>query len=118
MEQALGLEGGGGATTPGKRGAPLTRALRTAAAAFVDTAVDRHARGEPLDLDHTEAFRGAVLRAAFDRLIDLKEVYHLFGRDQVVASRNHQRDYKRESSKLDQLEELVRPPKKGSPFRR
>jgi len=117
VEQALGLETGGGAPTPGRAGAPLTKALRTAATAFVDAAVARHARGEPLDLDHTEAFRGAVLRAAFDRLMDLKEVYRLFGRDQVVASRNHQRDYKRESAKLDQLEELVRPPKKRSPFR-
>jgi hypothetical protein len=75
-----------------------------------------------VDLDLADAFRGAVLSAGHVRLKDLREVYMLFGRDKVVRSRNHQRDFRREMDRLDALAAVIKDRPGGSrprgPFRR
>ncbi len=120
VQGALGLE----STGPGKRdkAGGLLGALNQAARAFVDEAIHHQAHGSSMDLDLADAFRGAVLSAGHVRLKDLREVYLLFGRDKVVRSRNHQRDFRREMDRLDALAALIKDRPGGAkprgPFRR
>jgi len=104
VAQALSFEGelGAAAAAP----PPLMGALDQLAERFVRLAEDLRAQGRHLDLQHTDALRGGVLRQALASSGDLKEVYRLFGRQSVVASRNHQRDYRRELDRLQRLQQL------------
>ena len=106
VQGALGLEHG--TARGGSKAEGLLGALNGAARAFVDEAIHHQAHGRPLDLDLTDAFRGAVLSAGHVKLKDLREVYLLFGRDKVVRSRNHTRDFRREMDRLDELAAVVK----------
>jgi DNA-binding NtrC family response regulator len=103
VTRALGLELG--SSTSNALQPALLESLDVAAECFVALADRQLERGQPLDLDHVLALRGAVLRQALASTGDLKEAYLLFGRDAVVASRNHSRDYRRELERLGRLEE-------------
>ncbi len=85
------------------QGTVLMSSLHTAALAFAHEALSRSEHGQALGLQHTAAFRGLVLKAAHQRLKDLKEVYRRFGHDKLVDSRNHTRDYRRELDKVELL---------------
>ena len=102
VTQALGFEVGGAGT--GRTAPPLLEAFEAAAERFVELAQAQQAAGGTMALEHAEALRGAILRRALGVTGDLKEVYQLFGRHAVVASRNHQRDYRRELERLERLE--------------
>ncbi|QRK08252.1 sigma-54-dependent Fis family transcriptional regulator [Archangium violaceum] len=80
--------------------APVMERLRAAAEALVD-AVERH-EGEPVDLDLTDAFRGFVLGVASQRL-GREEAFKRFGREKLVATRNHHRALRRELEKIEAL---------------
>ncbi len=102
VTRALGLELRTSASPSEQPG--LLASLDEVADRFVALAKDLVEHGQILDLDHVAALRGAVLRQALADTGDLKAAYLLFGRDAVVASRNHSRDYRRELARLDQLE--------------
>ncbi len=103
VAQALAFEVG--TTAQSGDSSDLMSAIDRAAEHFVALAQDRQERGGKLDLDHSAALRGAVLRQALAVTGDLKLTYELFGRHAVVASRNHTRDYRRELGRLQDLEE-------------
>jgi len=104
VERALAFEAGGSDT------ASLLSALGRAARVFVDEALARHADGGTLDLDLIEALRGLVLADALGRKGDLKEVFHLFGRDRLVESRNHVQTFRRELKRVADLAETLGEP--------
>jgi hypothetical protein len=83
---------------------PLTEVLSTAAGAFVSAAQAR----EPgaLDLDLADSFRGLVLAVATRRL-GRDEAFRLFGRENLVKSRNHYRMLRREVERLEALYKAV-----------
>ena len=80
----------------------LDRLLRAAEAFVTEVAAARQG-GQPLDLDHADAFRACVLHAARLRTGDVRAVFELFGKDQVVAGRNHLREFRREMARLRAL---------------
>ncbi len=106
VAQALAFEVG--ASADGAECVDLNASLERTAERFVELAQDRSEQGEALDLDHTAALRGAVLRRALAVTGDLKATYELFGRHAVVAGRNHTRDYRRELARLEAFEALGR----------
>src|SRR5581483_8420908 len=75
--------------------AALVAALRAAAAAFVDEAHARQQNGSALDLDLTDAFRGIVLDVA-TRRFGREGALVLFGKENLVANRNHHKVLRRE----------------------
>ncbi|NVJ03581.1 sigma-54-dependent Fis family transcriptional regulator, partial [Myxococcus sp. AM009] len=78
----------------------LTEVLSMAAGAFVSAA---QARGPGvLDLDLVDGFRGLVLAVAMRRL-GRDEAFRLFGRENVVKSRNQYRTLRRELERLEAL---------------
>lgn len=84
------------------------QSLLAAAAAFVSQATDRQASdrepGSFMELDLVEGFKGLVLCSALERVNgNLDEVFRLFGRDKLVASRNHHRAFRREIERAQQL---------------
>ena len=90
-----------------------TDALLNAAAGFVNHVC---ARGEtwPVDLDLLDGFKGLVLAGALEWLVgDLEEVFRLFGREKLVAGRNHRKVFRRELERASQLHSFMDP---GSPF--
>lgn len=89
---------------------PLPDALRAAAQAFVNEA---RRRGEALDLDLADAFRGFVLGLSI-RQVGREEAFRLLGRESLVKNRNHHKALKRE---LERVEALYRAlGEDGSPF--
>jgi len=98
--------------TPG-RGDNSVDGLLNAAAAFVNYVC---ARGDatPVDLDLLDGFKGLVLGGALERLGgDLDEVFRLFGREKLVAGRNHHKAFRRELERAAQLHSFMDP---RSPF--
>jgi len=90
---------------------PLTEVLSTAAGAFVSMA---QARGPgALDLDLADSFRGLVLAVATRRL-GRDEAFRLFGRENLIKSRNHHRTLRREIERLEALYKALG--LAGSPF--
>lgn len=81
--------------------------LMTAAAAFVNLALDR-VDGAPVDLDLVDGFKGLVLAGALERLGgDLDKVFRLFGRDKLVQGRNHHKAFRRELERAQQLHAIL-----------
>ena len=87
---------------PGKR-TSFESALRSAARAFVTEARRAQSVGGVLDLDLTEGFKGLVLSEALEELQAVDEVFILFGKRQVVESRNHQKIFKRALKRAEEL---------------
>jgi hypothetical protein len=92
-------------------------ALNAAAGAFVAAARRKLAAGgPPLDLDHADAFRGCVLRAAALRGEggppdeDREAAFLLLGRAALVTSRNHHKVFRRELERLAALGEAIGEP--------
>jgi transcriptional regulator with AAA-type ATPase domain len=108
VARALSYEGG---ETEGS----LVDSLRRAAVAFVNDAERARLRGEVLDLDMAEAFKGFVLGASSEKLGGVVEAMSLFGRDALVKSRNHHKLVRRELERVEALCRAVGHPA-GSPF--
>ncbi len=100
VAHALGYDAAPGAQQP-----PLMELLRAAAEALVQEVELRE--GEPLDLDHTDAFRGFVLGVASQRL-GREEAFKRLGRKNLVATRNHHRTLRREIEKIEALGKALR----------
>lgn len=96
VAQALGYERSASRRT-------LLESLRAAASAFVDEAARLEERGQPLDLDLCDAFRGIVLGAAVERTGSRDAAFRLLGRAQQVQSRNHHKMLRRELEKVQAL---------------
>jgi DNA-binding NtrC family response regulator len=92
VERALDYE-----QAPGTK--PLPDSLRAAAQAFVNEAKQR---GQSLDLDLADAFRGFVLGLAI-RQFGREEAFKLLGRESLVKNRNHHKALKRELERVDAL---------------
>jgi DNA-binding NtrC family response regulator len=103
VERALDYE-----QSPGAR--PLPDALRAAAQAFV---AEAQKRGQPLDLDLADAFRGVVLGLAI-RQVGREEAFRLLGRESLVKNRNHHKALKRELERVDALYKALG--EEASPF--
>jgi DNA-binding NtrC family response regulator len=81
----------------------LVTSLIAAAAAFVNEA-SKHTGEASFDLDLADSFKGFVLAAATERLGGNRdEAFRLFGRDKLVASRNHHKVLKRELERVEAL---------------
>lgn len=79
-------------------------ALLEAAAAFVNVASSVSSSGEAVELDLLDGFKGLVLGAALERTGgDLDQVFRMFGRDKLIAGRNHRRAFRRELERAAQL---------------
>lgn len=90
-----------------------TDALLNAAATFVNHVCAR-TETWPVDLDLLDGFKGLVLAGALERLGgDLEEVFRLFGREKLVAGRNHHKLFRRELERAAQLHSFMDP---ESPF--
>jgi predicted ATP-dependent protease len=81
----------------------LLESMRSAATAFVEEAERSEERGQVLDLDHCDAFRGIVLGTAEQRLGSREGVFRLFGKGALVQSRNHHKTLRRELEKVEAL---------------
>ena len=82
----------------------LVNTLLAAAAAFVSAAERGAATGASLDLDLTDSFKGFVLAVATEKLGgNREEAFRLFGREKLVTSRNHQKVFKRELERAENL---------------
>jgi transcriptional regulator with AAA-type ATPase domain len=79
----------------------VTATLQAAAIAFFRAAQQLK---PGLDLEHTGAFTGFVLAAAIQDL-GHEEAWRMFGRENLVKNRNHQKTLRRE---LDRVEALLR----------
>jgi DNA-binding NtrC family response regulator len=107
VERALAYEGGNAEGS-------VIEAVRRAALAFVNEAERARERGETIELDLTDAFKGFVLGAATEKLGGVVEAMNLFGREALVKSRNHHKLVRRE---LERVEALCRSLGQGSsPF--
>jgi DNA-binding NtrC family response regulator len=83
---------------------PLLEQLQQAARAFVREAERRRGSGgHALPLDVTDAFRGLVLEAAVERLGSREEAFYLFGKGNLVKSRNHHKVLRGELDKVAEL---------------
>jgi transcriptional regulator with AAA-type ATPase domain len=89
--------------------------LRQAAISYIEEAERLYERGQGLDLDHCDAFRGVVLGTAIERHGDRASALRLLGRAQYVQNRNHSKLLKRELERVDLLCKAVGD-EKGSPF--
>ncbi|MFO0685052.1 MAG: sigma 54-interacting transcriptional regulator [Sandaracinus sp.] len=87
---------------PGSAGAPRS-ALEAVALAIVERALADRRAGRTLALDAVDVLSGAVLRAAIERVGNLKDAYLLFGADALVENRNHTKHFKRVTLALDAL---------------
>lgn len=96
IARALGYE-----RSPG--GPALLGELERAAAAFVAEAERRGPGEAPLDIELTEALRGFVMGAAARKLGSKEAAFRLFGRDALVAHRNHHKVFKRELERIAAL---------------
>lgn len=98
VQRALRLE----ASPRGEFG--LIPGLRAAAAAFVRESERRSQRGEaPLDLELTQALRGAVLLEAVQLHQDPREAFVQLGLEERLQGGNHLRTLRRERERLHEL---------------
>ncbi|HKO49129.1 MAG TPA: sigma 54-interacting transcriptional regulator [Polyangiaceae bacterium] len=81
----------------------LVDALISAAVAFVSAAEKGAAAGTPLDLDLSDGFKGFVLAVATEKLGNREDAFRLFGREKLVTSRNHQKVFKRELERAENV---------------
>jgi transcriptional regulator with AAA-type ATPase domain len=100
-ERALAHE-----AAPSGSGSTLVQLWR-AAHAFVQEAERRERGGVALPLDLTDAFRGLVLAAAIGRLGSREEAFAMFGLEQLLKNRNHQRALRRELARVRRLASLL-----------
>ena len=100
VEQALAHE------APAESGSTLAQLWR-AAHAFVQEVERRERGGVTLPLDLTDAFQGLVLAAAIGRLGSREEAFAMFGLDQLLKNRNHQRALRRELARVRRLVALL-----------
>jgi DNA-binding NtrC family response regulator len=99
VTRALAYEG-----VEGVEGSPSALDALIAAAATIVSQAERVERsGRGLDLDLVEGFKGVVLAAAAEKLGSREEAFRLFGRGKLVASRNHQKVYRREIERAESL---------------
>jgi energy-coupling factor transporter ATP-binding protein EcfA2 len=84
--------------------ASVAEAIAATARVIVEKALEVRRRGGTMQLDGVDVLRGAVLRAAQERVGDLKDAYLLFGAESLVRSRNHTKDYRRHLALLEDLE--------------
>src|SRR6185436_14588486 len=105
VDRALAYEGG-------EVEGSVIDSVRRAALAFVHEAERARARGETMDLDLAEAFKGFVLGAATEKLGGVVDAMNLFGREALVKSRNHHKLVRRE---LERVEALCRALGNGAP---
>jgi transcriptional regulator with AAA-type ATPase domain len=77
--------------------------LWQAAHAFVQEAERRELSGTSLPLDTSDAFCGLVLAAAIVRLGGREEAFAMFGLEQLLKNRNHQRFLRRELARVRRL---------------
>lgn len=103
--RALSLEGGPAAAVP-PQGTTYEGLLRIADR-LVDHAVEARRLGHTLSLDELDVLRGAILRAAVERVGSVKDAYLLFGADALVRGRNHTAAYRRDVGALETLERLL-----------
>lgn len=85
---------------------PVLPGLRKLAVALLDRVQDDPAARAAL-LDHGDALRGAILDEAVRRSGGVREAYLWLGRERTVASRNHNREYKRAQDALVALRALL-----------
>jgi len=81
----------------------LIDALLSAAVAFVSAAEHGAAAGKPLDLDLTDGFKGFVLAVATEKMGSREDAFRLLGREKLVTSRNHQKVFKRELERAENV---------------
>jgi transcriptional regulator with AAA-type ATPase domain len=81
--------------------------LWRAAHAFVQEAERRERGGIALPLDLTNAFPGLVLAAAIGRLGSQEEAFAMFGLEQLLKNRNHQRALRRELARVRRLVDVL-----------
>jgi DNA-binding NtrC family response regulator len=81
----------------------LIDAMISAAVAFVGAAEKGAAEGTPLDLDLTDGFKGFVLAVATEKKGNREDAFRLFGREKLVTSRNHQKVFKRELERAENI---------------
>ena len=81
----------------------LIDALLSAAVAFVSAAEHGAAAGTPLDLDLTDGFKGFVLAVATEKMGSREDAFRLLGREKLVTSRNHQKVFKRELERAENV---------------
>ena len=104
VDAALGMERAIG--RPAHIGA--TALVEQAAEAIVEAALNLRGGGEEITLKEIDALRGAVLKAAADRLGGVKEAYLLFGGQALVRSRNHQKEFRRAAAEFEALLDKLR----------
>jgi len=89
------------------------QSILAAAAAFVNHVATRSGH-DPVELDLVDGFKGLVLAGSMEKMGgSLEEVFRLFGRERLVASRNHHKAFRRELERAAQLCAFV---DKTSPF--
>jgi len=81
----------------------LIDALISAALSFVSAAEHGAAAGTPFDLDLADGFKGFVLAVATEKLGSREDAFRLFGREKLVTSRNHQKVFKRELERAENV---------------
>jgi DNA-binding NtrC family response regulator len=88
--------------------------MERAAEGFVIEAERWAARGEKLNLDHTDALKGLALehakrRSGGDESEALRRAFILLGKESVVKDRNHAASFRRECEKVDLLRRALDP---------
>ena len=109
VERALSLESGLG--DDGDRS--LLSRLRASASAFVR---ELEQRGEALSLESSNVFRAFVILAAVEHCDgDRDRAFRLLGKANLVTkNRNHHREFKRATERIQELVELLSKPASGS----
>ncbi len=103
IRRSLALE------SAGPEGGPL-EVMARAAEAYVRAARRIAAEGgDPLSLDHADAFRGLVLSAATRLVGGEREAFELFGLAAQLRHGNHLKTLRRELNRVEQLRELLAP---------
>ncbi len=81
--------------------------MRAAAKAFV---TESRRRGEPLDLDLADAFKGMVLATALEDDADRDRVFERLGKGSLVKGRNHHKVLRRELERVEALHQALGEP--------
>ncbi len=81
----------------------LNAQLHQAARIFIKHALELQERGESLDLDLANAFRGYVLEAAVKQLGHHDQAFELLGKSSLLRNRNHHRAYQNEQKRVATL---------------
>ncbi|MRG95747.1 sigma-54-dependent transcriptional regulator [Polyangium spumosum] len=90
-------------------------ALRGAAEALVEEAERLEAKGQGLELEVCDAFRGIVLGTAVEKLGSRDAAFRLFGKGAQVQARNHHKMLRREWEKVEALCKALG--EEGAPFK-